>query len=314
MSYYIDAQAITDATLLYSSLAEDPTPAWASGSTYAVNAEVHRVGTHRVYRDSAGGVSTVPPESDPTRWKNMRPTNKWAAWDEYGNTVSASTSADLVFTFTARFCNTLHLRGLDGAGVTVSIKDAVGGTVAYRYPGPVGSTAVGRLIRPASGYWDYAFGRRRRRKVLSLFDLPIFPAAEITVTISAASGQRRAVGMILVGKLRNLIGAGWGGTEQDATATPKTYTKRIPSGLDDGTYTLAVRGSSKDLQMTLVMDREYADACVDQLEELMSRPVCLIATREPGFDGLSGVGFITRSPVRYRNREAYCDISQEGTA
>lgn len=311
MSYYIDAQPMTDAALLSSSLAEDPTPAWVADN-YTVGTEVHVVATHRVYRDTVGGASAVSPATDTGRWKDMRPTNKWAPFDEYSTTMASTTAADIVYTFIGRFCNALHLRAFAGATIVVSIKDAPGGTVIYRYPGPVGSTAVARLKKPARGYWDYGYGDRRNRTVLSLFDLPIKSNAEITVTIGASPGQRRAVGMILRGKLRNLIGRGWGGTEQGATATPKTYTQRKDSGVGDGTYTIRVRGSSKDLRMTLAMERVHADACLDQLEELMSRPVAVIATRVPGFDGLSAFGFITRSPVSYRNQEASCELNVEG--
>lgn len=312
MSYYIDAQPMTDASLLYSSLAEDTVSAWASGTTYVVGAEVYQAATHRVYRDTVGGVSTLEPRYDTGRWKDMRPTNRWAPFDEYANTVASTTAADIVYTFTGRFCNALHLRALAGAGIVVSIKDAPGGAVIYRYPGPVGSTAVAPLKQPARGYWDYAYGDRRPRAVLSLFGLPIRPNAEFTVTISASPAQRRAVGMVLRGKLRNLVGAGWGGVEQGATATPKTYTKRVDSGVGDGTYTIQVRGSSKDLRLTLAMQRVHADACLAQLEELMSKPVAVIATRVPGFDGLSAFGFITRSPVSYRNMEASCELNVEG--
>lgn len=310
MSYYIDAPAMTDAALLSSSLAEDPTPAWVTGTTYSSGGgdEVHRVGTHRVYKDAAGGVSNTAPELDATRWKNMRPTNKWAPFDEYTGTAAQDTTADLVYTFTGRFCNALHLRGLVGAGIVVSVKDAPAGTQIFRYP----ATGVAQLKKAALGYWDYAYGDRRQRTVLSLFDLPIRSNAEITVTISAASGQKRALGLLVCGKLRNLIGRGWGGVEQDAEANPKTYTQRVPSPSGDGTYTTVVRGSSTDLSLTLHFPRANADACVDQLKDLMTRPVAVIATRVPGFDGLSGFGFITRSPVRYRNVDASCTLSVEG--
>jgi len=57
---------------------EDATAAWVSGTTYAVNAEVHRVATHRVYRRLIAGAGTTAPESDPTNWRDMRSTTRWA--------------------------------------------------------------------------------------------------------------------------------------------------------------------------------------------------------------------------------------------
>ena len=57
---------------------EDATAAWVSGTTYAVNAEVHRVATHRVYRRLIAGAGTTEPESDPTNWRDLRVTTRWA--------------------------------------------------------------------------------------------------------------------------------------------------------------------------------------------------------------------------------------------
>ena len=57
---------------------EDASAAWVSGTTYAVNAEVHRVATHRVYRRLIAGAGTTAPESDPTNWRDLRVTTRWA--------------------------------------------------------------------------------------------------------------------------------------------------------------------------------------------------------------------------------------------
>ena len=57
---------------------EDATAAWVSGTTYAVDALVHRVATHRVYKRLVAGAGTTPPESDPTNWRDLRSTTRWA--------------------------------------------------------------------------------------------------------------------------------------------------------------------------------------------------------------------------------------------
>ena len=57
---------------------EDASAAWVSGTTYAVNALVHRVETHRVYKRLVAGAGTTAPESDPTNWRDLRVTTRWA--------------------------------------------------------------------------------------------------------------------------------------------------------------------------------------------------------------------------------------------
>jgi len=57
---------------------EDDSAAWVSGTTYAVDALVHRVETHRVYKRLVAGAGTTEPESDPTNWRDLRVTTRWA--------------------------------------------------------------------------------------------------------------------------------------------------------------------------------------------------------------------------------------------
>lgn len=309
MSYYIDPIAMTAAQLLSCSIAEDPTPAWIKDAVYAVGDEVHVPSKHRVYRDAAGGASATRPDLDGTRWKDMRPTNAWAPFDEYTDTAAESTTTDLTFVLASRFVNAITLYGLAGAGVSITIKDAPGpgGAVIYSYPAGGG---VARLKRPARGWYDYAYGERKEATTLLLTNLPIRANAEITITVTGNGDQRRAIGMIVRGKLRNLVGAGEGGVEQDAEVSPKTYTSR--ETMPDGRQRVVVRGSSRDLNMTISMERKYADAAVQALTDLMTRPVAWFATTKPGFQGLSAFGIAQRSPVRYRNQTATIQLSVEG--
>jgi len=258
-----------------------------------------------VYRCAIAGSSTLSPEQDPQRWKDMRPTNLWAPFDEYTDTAAQATT-DITYVLASRFVNALALYGLVGAGVSVSIKDAPGGAEIYRFP----EVGYYQLKRPARGYYDYAYGDRKARTTLVLRDLPIRANAEITITVHGAEAQSRAVGMIVRGKFRSLHGAGDGGVLEDAEVTPKTFTYR--EQLPDGKYRITVRGSSKDLSFQVVMERQYADQAVQALQDLQSRPVAWFVSAQPGFDGLTAFGFVLQSPVRYRNRYAYIDARIQG--
>ncbi len=305
--YYIDTTTITEDHILAgtSITAEDPTPAWTAG-TYAVGDERHVVATHRVYRCAVDGASSTSPELDATRWTDMRPTNRWAPFDWYTDTAAESSTDDISYVLAGRFVNALALYGLAGNGIVVSIKDQVGGTVIYRYP----ATGAALLRQPARGYWDYAYGQRRPLTSLVLRDLPIRAAAEITITVSAGTGQRRAIGMIAMGKFRSLGGPGLAGVLEDAEVTPKTYTYREVQA--DGRQRIRPRGSSRDLRYQIMLDRRYADLAVSAIDELQSRPVPWIVSTKPGFAALGAFGILTRAPVRYRNSLASIDVSIEG--
>ena len=302
--YYIDDIPLTDASLLAgTTLAEDPTSVWASG-TFAVGNERHVVQTHRVYKDTVGGASSVRPDLDTTgRWTNMRPTNLWAPFDPYTNTAAKAT-VDITYVISGRFVNFLMLRGLVGRAVVVSIKKAPGGATIY-------PAKTFLLRRPAQGYWDYAFGQRKAKTALNIGSLPMSSTAEITITVTASSTSPRAVGLILPGKLRAIHGTvGVGGTEPGASVDPKTYTYRKSNA--DGTFTSVLRGSSKDINLSVFMPIAQADTAAQELEGMLSRPVGILATLTPGYDGVSGFGWIKKSPLVYHTTYATCNVSQEG--
>jgi len=298
--YYIDPLTITDASIIACSLAaEDATAAWVAG-TYAVGDERHVLATHRVYRAKLAGSSTISPELDPTRWEDRRPTNKWAPFDIYTNTKATDT-ADLSYSVRARFCNSLMLRGLVGNSVEVTIRKTTGGDIAFYQSIP--------LKQPASGYWDYAFGEHKVKTVVSLFDLPIFAAAEITIKIIGSSTNARSIGLLALGKLLSIHGL-IGGTQWGAEVQPKSYTYRRFN--DDGTLTLTQRGAATDMAATVELDPADADNAVRKLDNILGRPVGFFATKEPGHDGLSAFGIASRAPVKYSMGIATCAMQIEG--
>ena len=298
MAYYIDPIETTEAQIL-SGPAEDPTPPWTP-ATYAVDEERHVAATHRVYRCAVAGAKTISPESDPMGWEDMRPTQRWAPFDVYTSTAITST-ADITYRLKSRFTNALVLYGLKGRTVTLTI--TVGGVVMY-------SKTV-RLQYPARGYWDYAYGQRRSRTSLIFTDLPISKDAEITVTVAASGTSPRAIGMLIRGKLTALHGrGGFGGVQTKPTVDPRTFTYRKTAA--DGTYKTTLRTSAKNLSFTVLMEQAQADRCLQELELLLSRPVCWILSLKPGFSGLSAFGFTTKAPLSYSNETAMCDLTVEG--
>lgn len=304
--YYIDAITTTESQLLAgTTLAEDPTSAWTN-TTYVKGDERHVVAKHRVYRCAVDiPVATgISPDQDPTKWKDMRPTNLWAPFDSYTNTAATAT-VDITYVLASRYCNVVMLRGLLGKDVVISVKDAPGGATIY-------PATTFRLQHAASGYWDYAFGERKKKTAINITGLPFRKNAEITITVRASDSETRAIGLINRGKLMALHGTRYavGGVETGASADPKTYTYRKTN--EDGTFTTVLRGSSKDLALNVVMDVRQADAAVQSLENIMGKPVGVLASLSNGYAGLSAFGFITKGPVSYRNPIATCSVNVEG--
>lgn len=284
-------------------LAEDPTAAWTSG-TYAIGDERHVVSTHRVYRCAVAGASAVSPELDQTRWQDRRPTNKMAPFDIYTSTAAKTTATDIVYPITARFCNAVALYGAVGTTYDVTVRDVAGGAVIYN--------KTGRLREPSRGWYSYLFGGRRPLAKVIAKGIPIRPAAEITISIHAGAGAMRALGMIVLGKYRPLIGLGpWGGTEHGASAEPVSY--GYVRTEDDGTTTWQPGHSATNLRGRVVLPRNQADQAVLLLQEVLGIPVACIATDAGGYSGLSTFGIISTAPVSYdESDKASIDISVKG--
>lgn len=292
---YVDPIATTDATVLAGTNTAEPAASeilWVANAVHALGDLRVRTTTHRVYRCvQAHGTRSVFPENDPQYWLDVKPTLRWAPFDYYASTANTTTANDITYVLSGRYVNALWLDGLLGATVTVSVKDQVGGTLVF--------TKVITLKKAATGYWDYAFGQRYSDRTLFVEGLPIYPEAEITVTVSGSSGSTRAVGTIVRGKVLTIAYGDWGGTQWGAKAIPKTYTYRKVN--DDGTFQIIPRGSAVDLDCSVRMKVQYADLAVEALTGLMGRPVVWLATRVDGFKGLRTFGFAQKPSVSYNS-------------
>ena len=303
--YFIDPRPILESHLL-AAPPEDPTPAWTAG-TYAIGDERHVVATHRVYKRTTDGASSISPELDAANWYDDRPTNRWAPFDIYTKlTKAVRTDADLVYEIASRYCNALVLDGIEGSGVVVEVLSGPGGTVLHRSP----ASGVKPMIEGARGYWDYAYGQRRRLTSLLVTDLPLVASGVIRITVSSTGTQRRAIGLINRGALRQVHGARMGGVVAGASATPITYTYRPKK--PDGTYGPTVlRPGSKERRWQVFIERSKADEALRTMDQLSNTPAYVMASLKPGFEGLQGFGLVTRGEVSYEHATATVNVNLE---
>lgn len=303
---YIDPIDMTDAGLLAGTNTAEPGPgevAWVASGTYAVADRRIRANTHRVYYCvQPHNGRTAPPELDATFWKDVGPTLRWAPFDYYASTVNTSTTGDLNYVISGRYVNAVWLDGLMGASVSISIKNAVGGSVVL--------TKTQTLKQGSVGYWDYAYGKKYFVKRVLFKDLPIYPAAEITITVTASPDATRSIGTIVRGKKTALMAGGWGGTQWGAKAVPRTFTYRKTN--DDGSLQIVLRGSAVDLDCNVMMELAAADQAVDALTRLMSRPVVWFATDLKNFRALNTFGFASKPVISYESGRAEISNYIEG--
>jgi len=274
--------AVTTPMLTSSTIAEPAAgeAVWAAATSYTIGQQVIRVETHRIYENLIAGVDATLPESSPTRWLDVGPTNRWAVFDTL---VSSQSTIVTPLTMVIRpgFFNAIALYGLDGATVSVSVKDAPAGAVFY--------TKTIDLLEPPIDYYDYYFGVIRSSS--KAFFKDILPQAdpELTITLSAGAGIAVKAGMFAIGDLRSLmLSDGFGGTLAGAKAKPITYSY-ISTDVFGNTKIIR-RAKATDLDIRAVVPKADADAALLTIQSVLDIPAVWIATDQTGYEGLSVFG------------------------
>lgn len=311
----IDNITITDAMIGAGTTIAEPSAAetaasvaaWSgSAVAYTTGTVVLRATTHRKYKCAANHTSAASPlpENDPTRWQDIGPTDRWAPFDIYTSTA-AKTVTTMTYVLSPGYFNSVALYGLTGAQYSITVKDAPAGSTIF--------SRSGYLTEDPLGWYEYLFVATRQVDKLVFSGIPIRPTAEITITITAATGQPVGIGMIVVGDYVPLISdaAEWGGTLQGATAEPVTYSYIKTN--DDGTTTIVKRNSGTNMRCKVALPRQYADAALQVLQGVLDRPVAFVATSAQGYAGLSVFGLAKTSPVSYDSfNTATIDINVTG--
>lgn len=178
--------AITDASLVASSVSETDHAAWSNSLSYGKGARVILAATHRIYESAVDGNAGNDPAGTSGKWLDIGPTNRWAMFDQaLGSTTTAQGS--ITVTITGAAIGAIALLDVDGATVRVQ-------TASYDRTVPVGAGAT------------------------TFLDLP--PATtRASVTITGAGTV--SVGTLLAGKV-----VGLGITEAGAGAGITDYSRK----------------------------------------------------------------------------------------
>lgn len=275
---------LTDAMLSSSTIAEPAAgeTAWNAATSYTVGQRCILASTHRVYENLIAGVNATSPDQALTgatpRWLDYGPTLRWAAFDGVVNTPSTATTS-FTYVLLPGFFNAIAFYGMNGASITVSIKDAPGGTVFYTYSGS--------LIEPPVDYYDYYFGAIRGLSKLVLSDILLYANPEVTITVTGVGTVE--AGMIAFGDLRPLISEGGiGGTQQGASAEPFTYSYINTDAF--GRTSIVRRHSATNMRVSVVLPKTDADAALATVQSVLDVPAAWIATDAEGYAGLNVFG------------------------
>ena len=258
--------------------------AWVASASYTVGDQRTSNGVLWSAKQTHSGRATLP-EADVAYWTELRPTNRMRCLDEYHRTQSTATTS-LTYVIAPGFFDGIRLSNLQGEEVTVTVKDALGGTTIY--------TKTTSLYAQADGLYELLFGTLGTTDAASFDGVELHPTAHAYITVTAASGNAVAVGIISMGIWIEFTGSSdFGGAEYGMSAEYKSYTYNKEQA--DGTYELVPRTPSRNVSGSIVIDAEQANAADRLLLRILNRPVAFEASNMGRYAYLSTFGFVTGS-------------------
>lgn len=280
--YVLAPVTVTDAMLTSSTIAEPSATeaVWVAATSYTVGTEVIRIGTHRVYENLIAGVDATAPELAPTRWLDKRPTQRWAVFDGYITTQS-SAATSMTYVLRPGLFNAIAAYSLDGATLTLSVKDAPGGTVVF--------SKSYALAEAPLDYYDYYFGRYKPLTKLLEKGIAAYVDPEVTITVTTGAGVTVKAGMFVFGDLREIVSvAGTGGVQRDARAKPTTTSLFVADGF--GGTKIVKRTKATDMDISVFLAQTDADSALLALQDVLDVPAAWIGSDAAGFAGLNVFG------------------------
>ena len=258
---FIIPHTLTDSALLASSITpEDAAPAWSASTTYAVGTQVILAATHSVYQRVVAGVSATAPDADTTNWVRVRPTNRWAMFDQAVGTRTQDTGPITVTVRPPGVGAGLALLDLIATSVDISVVE--GGVTTY-------TTTIALHATDATNWWDYFFGDMTYRTAVVVTGLPITTTCHVIVTIHGSGTV--ACGTFAIGPVVDV-----GPTRMGAQLGIIDYSKKSTDAF--GNTTVTERAFAKRLTATAFVDSGRVDFVARKLSDVRATPVVWIGT------------------------------------
>lgn len=287
---------ITDAMLSSSTVAENDYPAWNAGTAYVTGNRVILASTHRRYEALAASTG-VNPASDPTKWLDLGPTNRWAMFDARVGTASTRT-ASLQAVLAPGAVDAVALIDTDAEGATVTL--TVDGTVTYSRTQSfnLGGNAI-------DNWFSWFFEPIGRKSSLLFLDVPVYANGVVSVTITRDNpADTVSCGTLLVGRQFSI-----GETEHGADIGIIDYSRKEADQF--GVISVVERAFAKRMTARVVMQTDAVDDVHRNLAALRAIPVLWIGSET--FESLTVYGFYKEFSIDLAYPTvSYCSLTIEG--
>lgn len=243
--------ALTESQIVSCNVPEDDAPVYSPTTTYAEGAEV--LYSHVVYQSAVAGNVGNSPDVSPTKWNRMGPSNRWRPFDRSYDSQARQANSIIYEIKPNEVCT---------AFAALNVTNATGLVVTMTHPafGEVYRREFDMTLIPLEPlWWGWWFSERRAPSQSLATDLPSFPGS--TITIEFTGGDDLAVGVILLGQMRE-FGIG---VKTGAGVGIDDYSRKERNGFGD--LELVERAWNKRASFDIPM--EWPD--VDRFQDFLAR-------------------------------------------
>lgn len=287
---------INDARLTSSTAPENDYAVWSSGTAYAVGARVILTTTHRRYEALAASTG-VNPASDPTKWLDLGPTNRWAMFDARVGTATTRTGS-LQVVLAPGAADGLALMDTDAESVSVTL--SVGGSVIYSKSQSfnIGGTAI-------DNWFSWFFEPLGRKTGMLFLDIPVYESGVLTLTLTRDNpADTVSCGTLLVGRQFDI-----GDTEHGVDLGIIDYSRKEIDQF--GVTSVVERAFAKRMSARVVMQTSAVDDVHRTLASIRATPVLWIGSES--FESLTVFGFYKEFSIDLAYPTlSYCSLTIEG--
>lgn len=265
---------VTDLNFISSSVPETDYPVYNPVTHYLVGDRVIlTTGYHRVYESLQTPNHGNFPATSPLFWIEIAPTNRWAAFDESGGTLTTGT-APLSFTVMGSQLTSIGLLEVDAPQVRIQAFNAIEGFY-YDQTFDLPDSSV------VSSWYDYFFSAIRRSKELVVTDIPPISDSEYTVTLLGTGTV--SIGTFVIGTATEL-----GMTQYNPKIGIIDYSRKEVD--EFGRATLVRRAFSKRMDAQLYVRAGVVDSVARILSELRATNALWIGSKD-SYNSLTIYGF-----------------------
>lgn len=248
----------------------------------------------------------VTPGTDTSKWRRTGPSNRMAALDSELNTITRR-DGEITYVLRPGFFTGLTLQGMVGDQLDIEIydrpKDDPGAELVESWSGD--------LFEQALGLYELLFMPLARRTQFYLENLPLYPDAEVHVSLTSGPTSTVELALLSIGHWDTLFNSeAWGGVEYGAEAEVKSYSYMKRN--DDGSVTRVRRGSGNNVICTVVIPSDEANRVSELLHQVQGRPVAFIASGLPEYEYLNGFGDVSGSVNAEGPNHARISLKIEG--